>query len=68
MGNLIPPRDLGHLLGDLLHREQSFGQIRGLDRAEILILDRIRELEQVLELVPNRQINPETLDNANSKM
>lgn len=48
--NLPPSRDLGQVVGGLLHREQSFGEIRGLQRLNKLISDRRTELEIKLGL------------------
>ena len=58
MDGLVPARDLGRLLGDMLHREQSIGEKRGLLRLKRLIDDRKLELETRLGLVDK----PESLN------
>jgi hypothetical protein len=55
MAQLPVKRDLGALLGDFLHREQSFGEIRGLTRLQNIINDRKQELEIKLGLVPKKE-------------
>lgn len=52
MSQLPVKREIGALLGDFLHREQSFGEIRGLDRMDNLINDRKHDLEVKLGLIP----------------
>ncbi len=59
---LTPNRDLGHLLGDLIHREQSLGETRGLSRLQNLIDDRVLELQRKLDLIPKQASEPIQLD------
>jgi hypothetical protein len=44
----------------MLHREQSFGEIRGLQRLSNVISDRKLELQRKLGLV--KELNPLNLD------
>lgn len=50
----VPKRDLGAFFGELMHREQSVGEIRGLERLVRLINDRRTELERRLKLLPDQ--------------
>lgn len=45
---LVPKRELGHLLGDMFHREQSIGEIRGLTRLDALCQQRLIELDHII--------------------
>jgi len=56
MTQLIPSRELGQLLGNMLHREQTFGEIRGLSRLQLLINERKATLEERLN--PKQQVTP----------
>lgn len=57
LSQLVPSRDLGTLLGSMLHREQSLGEIRGLRRLSSIISQRKSELDEKLN--PKQ---PEPLD------
>lgn len=57
MAQILPHRDLGVLMGSMLHREQSFGEIRGLERLEKLLLDRKSELESKLDPIQQKPIH-----------
>lgn len=61
---LPPPRDLGGLMGHLLHREQAVGEIRGLERLQALLDDRKRELQIKLKIIeiPTQDLGIETND------
>lgn len=52
-------REIGMLFGNLLHREQSLGEARGLERLQNLINDRKLELEQALDLAPKPKAIPQ---------
>ena len=43
--NHVPRRDIGAFFGDLVHREQSLGEIRGLQRLQKVLFNRRDELE-----------------------
>jgi hypothetical protein len=53
MYQLTPARELGKLMGDFLHREQSLGEIRGLSRLDALLKQRREELEVKLGMKRN---------------
>lgn len=55
--NQIPRRDLGQFFGDFFHREQSLGEIRGLERLQKIINDRKLDLEIQLGLIKNPNPN-----------
>ena len=59
--NNVPKRDLGAFFGELMHREQSLGEIRGLERLGRLVKDRRDELERRLKILPD-QLQPESID------
>lgn len=48
MVQLPTERDLGRLMGNLLHREQTFGEIRGLQRLQQAITDFQNDLNGAL--------------------
>lgn len=58
--NVTPSRDLGQLFGNVMHREQSFGEIRGLNRLSSILQSRKRELEHKLNPKKHDQdVSPE---------
>lgn len=60
MINTTPKRDLGAFFGELMLREQSIGECRGLQRVTNVIHGRKFELERRLNLIPEeQQPNPE---------
>lgn len=61
MTNTIPSRDIGVLIGNMVHQQQGCGEVRGLMRIANLVQARRLELEQRLNLVPEAQ-QPELND------
>lgn len=49
---ITPSRDIGTFVGNFFHREQTFGEVRGLQRLRSLLLDRKQELESKLDPKP----------------